>query len=517
MRGMSRRGGWCVTALALVVGVARLLATAGQSTPTRACDAALAGVSIPAATVLSASAVPAGALTPAFQSMPVNVPAVCQVVGYVTPSADSRINFELWIPAVGWNGKLLVFGNGGYSSALGYAEMAANVRRGYAVLGGDTGHTGADLRFAIGHPEKITDWGTRSVGEIAKAARPLVERLEGRLPARTYFSGCSTGGHQGYSAVQHYPDIFDGVVAGAPGNNRTRLNVAFLDRYRKNRRPGDDSGAVILPATKLPAIASAVVRSCDATDGLVDGIVDDPRQCRFDTASLLCADGRDDATCLTPPQKKVLDDFHTDIVNPRTGELIYPAFPVGSEGGFNQYWGTTEPTRADYWRHWVFAGKPFDWWTFDYDAHVAEADRVLGARVDQVSTDLSAFKRRGGRLIVYNGWNDPVVNALDTIRYYEQVRQRQGGQAATDEFMRLFLVPGMGHCGGGTGTASFDMIDALDAWVDRGVAPNAVVAARQAGGTVNRTRPLCPYPQVARYVGAGSIDDASSFRCEAPR
>jgi feruloyl esterase len=494
-------------------------AAAAPGTPDqgpRRCDASLLTQAIPGATIVSATTVPAGALTPAFQQPALTVPALCQVVGFASPSADSRINFELWVPTSAWNGKLLVFGNGGYSSAIGYGEMLGAIRKGYAVLGGDTGHTGGDLRFAIDHPEKITDWGTRSVGEIAKAAKPVLAGLEGREPSRTYFSGCSTGGHQGYSAVQHYPDVFDGVVAGAPGNNRTRLNVAFLDRYRKNRAPGDDSGAVILPASKLPLVASAVVRACDATDGVTDGVVEDPRQCRFDTASLVCTGGGDESTCLTPAQKGVLDAFHRDIVNPRTGALIYPAFPLGSEGGFNQYWGTTEPTRADYWRHWVFRGAPFDWWTFDYDRQLAEADRVVGARVDQVNPDIGAFKARGGKLIVYQGWNDPVVNALDTIAYYESVKAKQGSQAAIDQFFRLFLVPGMGHCGGGTGTSSFDMVEALDTWVERGGTPESVPAARVVGGTVNRIRPICAYPTLARYMGTGSVDDAASFRCMAP-
>jgi feruloyl esterase len=503
--------GLAASAVAVIAGNTRSVIQGTQT-----CDASIVEIKLANATVRKATPVAAGMLTPAFQTNPVSVPALCQIVGFAAPTADSEINFELWIPSAGWNGKLLVFGNGGYSSAVGYAEMATHVRNGYAVMGGDTGHTGGDLRFAIGHPEKITDWGTRSVGEIAMAAKPIAGAVAGRRPARTYFSGCSTGGHQGYSAVQHYPDVFDGVVAGAPGNNRTRLNVAFLDRYRKNRVRGDDSGAVILPASKLPVIAAAVVQACDALDKAVDGIIDDPRQCRFDTASLLCPSGTDAPGCLTPAQKSVLDDFHRNIVNPRTSELIYPAFPVGAEGGFNQYWGTTEPTRADYWRHWVGNGAPFDWWTFDYDQDIALADRVVGSRVDQVNPDISAFKRRGGKLIVYNGWNDPVVNALDTIAYYERVRALEGSQQATDEFMRLFLVPGMGHCGGGAGTSSFDMVAALDAWVDRGIAPESVPASRVVAGTVTRTRPLCAYPRVARYVGSGSVDAASNFRCVSP-
>ena len=483
----------------------------------KACDASLASMAIPNAKIVRAQAVPAGTLTPAFQTASLTVPALCQVVGYAAPTSDSQINFELWVPpATAWNGKLLVFGNGGYSASIGYGEMLDAVKRGYAAMGGDTGHTGGELTFAIGHPEKIADWGTRSVGEIAIAAKPVVIALQAKPIAKTYYSGCSTGGHQGYSAVQHYPDVFDGVIAGAPGNNRTRLNVAFMDRYLNNRAANDDSGTVILPASKLQMITNAVVAACDAKDGATDGVITDPRKCTFNTATLACS-GADAPTCLTPPQKTVLDKFYKDIKNPRTGALIYPAYPLGAEVGYNSYWGTTEPTRADYWRYWVFDDPHYNWWTFDHDRDLMYADFKIGPKVDQVDPNIGAFKTHGAKLIAYNGWADPVVNAIDTIAYYEQVKTLQGGsQAAMDGFFRLFLVPGMGHCGGGTGTSTFDMITALDNWVDKGIPPDSIPASRIVSGAVNRTRPLCPYPKVEKYSGNGSIDDAANFSCVVP-
>jgi len=258
-----------------------------------------------------------------------------------------------------------------------------------------------------------------------------------------------------------------------------------------------------------------VVAACDAKDGAVDGVIGDPRACTFNTASLVCS-GADAPTCLTPAQKSVLDKFYTDIKNPRTGELIYPAYPKGTEVGYNAYWGTTEPTRADYWRYWVFDDPHYNWWTFDYDRDLQYADLKIGPKVDQVDANIAAFKAHGGKLIVYNGWADPVVNALDTIAYYERVKALQGSQGAMDDFFRMFLVPGMGHCGGGTGTSTFDMITALDNWVDKGMAPDSIPASRVASGAVNRTRPLCAFPKVERYSGQGSVDDTANFSCVAP-
>jgi feruloyl esterase len=224
--------------------------------------------------------------------------------------------------------------------------------------------------------------------------------------------------------------------------------------------------------------------------------------------------------------------------NPRTGAQIYPGWPKGSEAltvapdgtpitGWHQYWGTAEPTRADFWRLWVFSDSHWNPWTFDFDRDLARADSTVGRMVDQTSTDLDAFRRRGGKAIVYQGWQDPVVNALDTIDYYERLRARQGSQAATDAFFRLFMVPGMGHCGGGPGATSFgnpgppppivdaqhDVLAALDAWVERGVPPDRIVASRVENGAVTRTRPLCPYPRRAAYTGSGRTDDAASFVC----
>jgi Tannase and feruloyl esterase len=493
----------------------------------------------PALAIVSAEVVGAGAFAPPRGRGAMNdLPAFCRVEAVVTPRPDSRIEFQVWIPD-GWNGKVVVTGNGGYGNTPNYGDMAHALRQGYAAAGGDTGHQGPtpdDLRWGVGHPDRIEDWGSRSIHEIAGPAKAIAAAVGGHSPRRAYYYGCSTGGHQGYAEIQRYPEDFDGVIAGAPGNNRIRLNAGFLWQFLSNHTR--DGGAdPILPASKLPAITRAVVAACDAGDGVRDGVVDDPRACRFDPASLACR-GDDQPYCLTPPQVAALRKMYAGATNPRTGAVVYPGWPKSSEAltstpdgrplsGWQQYWGSTEPTRAPFWRLWVFGDERWDPWTFDFDRDLARADEKVGRLVDQVDPDVQAFKASGGKAIVYQGWQDPVVNAIDTIAYYERVRDRQGSQAATDDFFRLFLVPGMGHCGGGTGATSFgnqgstapvadaehDLLRALDAWVERGIAPDHLIASRVENGTVVRQRPLCPYPQRAVYKGSGSTDEAASFEC----
>ncbi|MBL0728319.1 tannase/feruloyl esterase family alpha/beta hydrolase [Piscinibacter sp. HJYY11] len=498
-----------------------------------ACDAtALASVGLRDAALLSATPLPAGSYTPPGAGPQANLPAFCRMTARATPTADSLIHFEVWVPSgTAWNGKMVVTGNGGYSPSLNYGDMAYAMRQGYAVVGGDTGHQGDPnaMYWGVSHPEKIVDWGTRSIHAITGPARSLVGALAARDPSRAYYYGCSTGGHQAYAQIQRYPADFDGVIAGAPGNNRTRLNVEFLHRFLSNRATGTNSPVILTPA-KATLITQRAVAACDALDGVSDGVINDPRACdatRFDVGALQCA-GADDASCLTAEQVEVARRIYEGPRNRRTGAQIYPGLPVGSEAGWPGYWGGSEPVRADYWRLWVFENPQWNWWTFDYDRDLAFADAKISPLVDQTNADIAAFKARGAKAIVYQGWQDPVVNALDTIAYYDRVRTLQGSQAETDAFFRLFMVPGMGHCSGGSGATHFgnqggpsptpsadhDVLMALDRWVETGAAPDRLIASRVVGGATVRTRPLCPHPQVATYSGTGSTDDAASFTCQ---
>jgi feruloyl esterase len=306
----------------------------------------------------------------------------------------------------------------------------------------------------------------------------------------------------------------------------------FLANHRTN-----DNQTPIIPASKLPIITRAVVSACDASDGVKDDVIDDPRSCRFDPATIQCRDS-DGPSCLTAEQVAALNRMYAGPKNPRTGEQLYPGWPPGSEAltvaangavtsGWQQYWGTSEPTRANFWRYWVFENPQWSWWTFDFDRDLTTADAKVGRAVDQISVDLTAFKARGGKAIVFHGWQDPVVNPLDTIAYFERLRAAQGSHEETDKFFRLFLVPGMGHCSGGTGTTNFgnpnspppvisadhDLLTALDRWVERGTAPEKIIASKMVNGSAVRTRPLCSYPAKAVYRGQGSTDDAASFVC----
>jgi feruloyl esterase len=514
-------------------------ATQGSGSPVgalalaKSCDtSSLATLPLNQAKVVSASLVTAGSYTPAGTTSALTaLPAFCRITGVATPTPDSLIKFELWVPADQWNGKLVATGNGGYSPALSYGDMAYAMREGYAVLGGDSGHQSPapnDMMFAVGHPEKIIDWGTRSVHAITVPGKQILSDLMDRPPSQSYYYGCSTGGHQAYAEVQRYPEDFDGVIAGDPGNNRVALNAEFLWRFLANHAANDNSTPLLTPA-KVAMVTRAAIAACDSLDGVSDGVIADPRACtsaKFNVDSLKCT-GSDNASCLTPPQLLALKKIYRGPVNPVTHSQIYPGPVVGSESSWASYWGTTVPVRADFWRYWAFNEPNWNWWAFDYDRDYNAALAKLGPMVDQNNPDISAFKAHGGKLITYQGWADPVVNPLDTIAYYDKVRTLQGSQQSVDAFFRLFMVPGMGHCSGGVGQTNFgnqgapapvvdaahDLLTALDQWVTHGAAPASITAAEIKDGAVHSTRPLCSYPKRAVYNGSGDSHLASNFSC----
>ena len=484
------------------------------------CEAA-ARLAIPNVTVISAASIAAGPFTPqdSGRARAIDVPGFCRIRAVANPVPDSSIGFELWLPATdAWNRRFLGTGNGGYSSTLSYPEMIAALKKGYAVAGSDTGHEGDDLKFAIGHPGKIEDWGYRAVHVMTEVSKLIIRHYYARFPDYSYFAGCSTGGQQALSEAQRFPADYDGIIAGDPGNNRIRLNAGFLWSWLALNQ---NSGAS-LPVSKLAVIHKAVVSACDALDGVKDGLIADPRRCKFDPETLVCKEG-DQGTCLTPPQVEAVRRVYEGARNPRTGEQIFAGSARGSEangtaqvGGWSGYFaGKEEPARLDFWRYWVFHDPGWDLHTFDFDRDVTYAESELPAVVAN-SPNLSAYKQRNGKLIMYHGWADPVVPPEDGIRYYESVESAMGGHDRTADFLRLFMAPGMGHCGGGEGPNTFDTLAALDGWVTNGAAPAKIIASHSSKGVIDRTRALCPYPQVAKWDGKGSIDDAASFACSAP-
>lgn len=475
-----------------------------------------------------------------------DLPAFCRVRGVSRPTADSEIEFEVWLPQAGWTNRLHMVGNGGYSSNIYYAQVAQRLRAGDVAVATNTGHHGADLGFGFGHPQKIADFAHRAVHESLVAAKAVTAAYYG-VPARyAYFSGCSTGGYQALMEAQRYPADFDGIIAGDPGNNRSGLNMAFLWNYLANHRPGDDTHPV-LDADKLALINRAVIARCDRLDGVADGVIADPRACRFDLASLRCAKAGADA-CLTAEEIAAARKIYAGPRDPRTGKAVYPGYPFGSEGvmasaddkhpGWTGYWANpdrpSEPDRADFFRSWVFDDPQWNWWRFDWARDVETVRRKMSGVFDAVDPDLRPFATHGGKLIMFMGWQDPVGAPAEAIDYFKAASART---PAAGSFLRLYMVPGMAHCAGGPGATNIssatrdsmppvsdsahDMALALQDWVEQGRAPQALIATHYADGkdaprTVGFQRPLCPYPQAARYRG-GPVASAASFACAAPK
>lgn len=500
------------------------------SQPAAATDcAALGALTLPNATIDAAESIAAGAYTPPGGRALTNLPAFCRIHGIASPVTGSQIGFEVWLPQAGWNKKLQMIGNGGYSSSFSTNELGDLVRAGYVAVATDTGHSGNDPDFARGRPESIADWGHRAVHESVVNAKRLVQAMYASAPAHSYFKGCSTGGHQGLMEAQRYPGDFDGILAGDPGNNRTHLNAGFLWQFISNHNPGDNANPII-PDSKLPMITKAVVQACRVHNGTKDGglatddFLTDPRSCDFDPASIQCKSG-DDANCLTAPQVAALMKMYAGATDSKTGERIAFAWPYGSEGlgarnpGWSAYWSEPgkpeQPVRASYWRDWAFDAN-FDWWKFDWSRDVQVADERLASVINATSPDVESFRKRGGKLLVYHGLADPVVPPNESITYHEQVteaQQRANPGLKVDAFYRLFLVPGMTHCSGGPGADKFDAQAALEKWVEQGIAPESIVASHIAEGKVTFTRPLCVYPKQARYDGKGDPTNAASFAC----
>ena len=447
------------------------------------------------------------------------LPAFCRVIGVATPSSDSAIGFEIWMPPrAAWNGRFQTVGTTGFLGAIEYGDMAAALSRGYAVAGSDAGHAGGELKFADGHPEKIIDWSYRAMHVVTDVAKLVVRNYEGRHPDFSYFFGCNTGGHQALSEAQRYPDDFDGIVAGAPANDRINEIVAYQHVWRASH---DNSGKNILPADKLHLLGQAVVKACDRLDGVQDGVLENPLQCRFDPESLKC-DGASTASCLTAAELTAVRKIYEGPHNPRTGERIFPGWPFGSESagptatqgqGWRQIVDLPEPRRTEFWNYFVFNNPSWDWRTFDFDRDLEYANRKVGY-VSAIDHDLTAFKRSGGKLLLYAGWSDPILPGGDPIHYYEEVTHAMGGRDATESFARLFMMPGVGHCSGGPGPDTIDPVTAVEAWVEKGVAPEKLIATKLEAGKAVRERPLCAYPRVAKYSGTGSTDIAASFSCQ---
>jgi feruloyl esterase len=502
-----------------VVSTLAVLAALTAATVSGATCESLSAVSLKDATVTRAEVVPPGKFSPpdggrrgAPRADPyADLPAFCRVAATLTPSSDSDIKIEVWLPAsaTNWNGKFQAVGNGGWAGVISYTAMADALRAGYATASTDTGHVGGRGTFALEHPEKLIDFSWRSEHETTVKAKALVKAFYNATPKRSYWNGCSTGGRQGLKEAQMFPDDFDGIIAGAPAN-RTAISLWIADAVLKDR-------ASYIPPAKYPVLHQAALAACDAADGLKDGLIDDPSRCHFDPAVLLCK-GADEPSCLTNAQVAAAKKIYSPATNPRTGAELFSSLVPGSELGWGIQAQGPEPSANiyDQYRYVVFKDANWDWKTFDFDKDVARGDRPENVIMNATNPDMKAFFSHGGKLLLYHGWSDPQVPTLNTIKYYNSVVKNLGGADKAADRVRLFLAPGMGHCGGGEGPSVFDKIGPLERWVEQGKAPDMLPASHVIDGKVDRTRPLCPYPQVARYKGNGSIDDAMSFECAAP-
>ncbi len=495
----------------------------------------LATLQLANTTITTAAAVPAGTFTPPEGGPVRDLPAFCRVAGTIKPSPDSRIQFEVWMPAAGWNGKFQGVGNGGFAGAISYGGLGAAVKGGYATASTDTGHQagGTDASWALDHPEKVIDFGYRAIHETTEKAKTIIAAFYGDAPRRSYFSSCSNGGRQALMEAQRYPADYDGIIAGAPANYWTHLLATAIVDVRALK----DDPASYIPASKIPAIEAAALDACDQRDGLKDGIIENPAACDFDPSAILCK-GTDSDSCLTAPQVAALKKLYAGPRDSKGGQ-IFPGYSPGGEsggGGWSTWITGAKPGASlmyafgtQFFKNMLFENAAWDYHTFNTDRDTRKADDQLARVLNATDPDLKKFRDRGGKLILYHGWSDAAIAPLNTIDYYKTVVATMGGKNI-GQFVRLYMVPGMQHCGGGPGPNVFgqatvpqtdpqhDVAAALERWVEQGAGPGQIIATKYKNGNnpasgVARTRPLCPYPQVARYKGSGSIDDAANFVC----
>jgi feruloyl esterase len=432
------------------------------------------------------------------------------VVVTSTPAAGSEIGSEVWLPVSGWNGKFQAVGNRGWGGSISYPALASAVAAGYAAASTDTGHRGGGAAFALGAPEKLIDSGHRAVHDTTEIAKRLIAAHYGTAPQFSYWNGCSLGGRQGLAEAQRYPADYNGIVVGDPVNNLIDLYAARLAIARMvHRSPGS-----AIPAAKYPLIHRAVLSACDLIDGVEDGVLEDPRQCRFDPAVLACK-GDDDSTCLTDEQVETAKAIYSPITHPATGKVLSAGMPPGTELGWGAVAGPQPENNALGLFRFIVLGQPeWDWRSSDFAAAMDRAKADASPILDALDPNLAPFIDRGGKLLLYHGGADPQTSAGNSIAYYRAVVDRIGPKRASAG-VRHFMVPGMGHCEGGDGTDTFDKMAPLERWVESGAAPLTIPASRVIDGRVIRTRPLCPFGTVARWDGHGDSNVAASFSCAA--
>jgi feruloyl esterase len=445
-----------------------------------------------------------GMMGPFGASDPSQHPTFCRVAATLKPSGDSDIKMEVWLPLSSWNGKYFGAGNWGWGGSIRYDGLLMGLQSGYAVASNDTGHSGEGTgSFALGHPDKVVDYGYRANHEMTLQSKEIIKAFYGVAPKHSYWVGCSLGGQQGLTEVQRFPKDYDGIVVGAPANPIVRLNAwQIWPSVLINQNP-----ARAIPQSKISMVNQAILKKCDELDGVKDGILENPLRCPFDPQELLCK-GADAPDCLTAPQVDLLKKLYAGLVNPRTGELLHSPMVPGNVGNLSA--ANPMGVALGLFQNLIFQDPNWDWRTFNVDSDIAFGEKVLGTVNMAMNPNLKPFFDRGGKLLMYHGWLDG-NSPEESFNYYKAVLQTVGTQASNS--MRVFAVPGMGHCSGGVGCDTFDKLAVIDQWVETGKAPERIVASKLTDGNLTRTHPLCAYPLVAVYKGAGDTNDAANFVC----
>ncbi|MBT2302501.1 tannase/feruloyl esterase family alpha/beta hydrolase [Variovorax paradoxus] len=452
------------------------------------------------------------------------LPEFCRVAATLTPTPDSKIDVEVWMPK-DWNGRFLGTGNDGFAGRIVYQALADGLKRGFAVANTDLGTS--NRAALVGRPEMWIDFGHRATHLMTTFGKRVVNTLYQKAPSYSYFHGCSTGGGQGFHEAQQYPGDYNGIVAGAPGQFRTGVHIGILWNYLSTR--GDQN----LSAAKLTLLNKGAVAACDKLDGVADGIIGRPDLCKFDPAVLQCT-GADDDTCLTAAQVKGAKQIYAGVLHKLTGQTYYDGMIPGSEtGGWNV--GISPPSATNVPLPQIFQTVFGPSWTaeqFDFGADIDTMDWALGPMVNAMSPDLSAFQKAGGKIIHWHGMSDGVLAYTMSQKYWDSVNKQMPGES--QKFARMISAPGVNHCGGGAGPDAFggllshpfagdpkrDLLTAVQAWVEQGTAPDGLITTKFVNGDqkqgVQLTRPLCAYPNVLKYNGTGDPNNAASFSCGAP-
>jgi feruloyl esterase len=503
------------------LGAVPLALAFGHAAEAGSCEN-LAGISVADTTITAAVSVPAGTyVAPDGSSYP-DMPAFCRVAATISTQPTEAVRIEVWLPTATWNGRFEGLGSGGFGGSITYSALAPAVQAGFAAANTDTGHEGG-AEGAIGqtlpwaqNPVSLRDWGHSSIHLMSDSAKAILRAFYKRRAAYAYYDGCSTGGAEAMEEAEYYPDDYDGIHAGSPGMDYSHLMMSFL----WGALPSAKNPAAALPASALALFHTAVLKACQAADGSVAGdtFLNDPRKCGFDPAVLQCKQGQDPSTCLTAAQTEAARTLYSPVTDPQSGLVLYPGFARGSEDNWSLIQGALVPFFAQpLLANTVFDNPNWDWTSFNFASDALLVDRKLSPSINATHPDLSRFRAHGGKLIMTQGWDDPLNAQTLPIEYYNSVLAFDPEPERVQRFYRLFMAPGMGHCGGGPGPNTFNTVAALQAWVEYDQAPDRIIATKYVNDLpadgVALTRPLCPYPQRAAYKGTGSTAVAANFTC----